>query len=467
MIELFETCPDSIWPGYNLAREPFIFYVPEQWALLVNYPTEVPGFNPYPQDWPKITGNAQIYFGQYKHLAGQLAFMVEVDTIRVAAVPYWERSAQETYAFIIHECFHQFQYDNGWKIPWEREEKYHIQDSVNTSLATLELLVLEDALQMAIEDDKEKCREYIGRFVAVRKARWSRADEYLRKYERGKELQEGTAHYIENRSIACIKDLDAEAKFEDSSKYLDLPHLLLKRCQARLTDYAFSPEDMPRNRIYPVGAVQCYLLDYLGVDWKDRRPDFGESSSYAELFQEELNLDESGFAVLLEKSKAHYNYSRILNSASTQINEYRLGYENELKDFENSDGYRIEISLNNNGVSRSRSSSSKKWLMDNGSRELRSHFKIYSLKKDGLVFQAHDCGLMEENDWDTKRKTVVFYSKAPDSIRLNNKVIALDKLTDRSFANIEMHGQNFDFVYDLSGTISFAGNHISIDIYSK
>ncbi|MBD3218542.1 MAG: hypothetical protein GF310_09725, partial [candidate division Zixibacteria bacterium] len=401
VIKVFETCPDSIWPGYNLAREPFIFYVPEQWALLVNYPIEVEGFDPYPQDWPKITGNAQIYFGQYKHLAGQLAFMVEVDTIRVAAVPYWERSALETYAFIIHECFHQFQYDNGWNIPWEREEKYPIQDSVNTALATLEILILEDALQTAIEDDKEECEEYILQFIAVRNARWSRADEYLRIYEQGKELQEGTAHYIENKSIAHIKDLDLKAIFEDSSKHLDLPHLLLKQCESRIKDYAFSPEDMPRNRIYPVGAVQCCLLDYLGIAWKYRRPDFGESASYVDLFKKALHYDEVDFVGLLKKAKAQYNYTGILSSASTQINEYRLGYEDELKDFENSEGYRIEISLNNNGVSRSRSSSSKKWLMDNGSRELRSHFKIYSLKKDGLVFQAHDCGLMEENDWDT------------------------------------------------------------------
>ncbi len=465
VIELFEAYPDSIWPGYNLAKSPFIFYYPDKWALLLNYPHEVAGFGPYPVGWPEISGNVQVHMGNYGDLAGQLAFMVEVDNIAVAAVPYWEKQPWETFAFIVHECFHQYQYDNMWDIPWEREEKYPIQDSVNTALASIEMGLLMDALKMAMADNRSKCIEHIKEFVVIRDFRWDRSDDYLRKYELGKELQEGTAKYIEIKSISLIKGLESHSMFGDSIIHLGLPQLLQKELQARFSSNSISPDDMPRNRIYPLAAIECYLLDYLGIDWKGSLPDFEQDVSYADLFRQKLDLDSSEFDRHAEQSKSRYNYPVLIKSASMQIREYARGYKQDLEEFEKSRGFRIEITLNSNGVLRSRSSDARKWLIDNGSREFRSNFRIYSLKKDGLLFQLYDSGLLEENDWDTKEKTVIFYAEAVDSIILNEEPIEVGNASNQNFDSIEMHGSNFNFEYDQSGNIKVENSGIKIDLY--
>ncbi len=261
VIELFKQWPDSTWPGYNLAERPYLLYMPDKWVLLFNCENIVDGFTEYPQNWPELRTDVQYLKGKYDDLAGQLSFNVPVDTLQVAAVPLGHQNTLKQFGLVVHECFHQYQSDNNWDIPWEREEKYPIQDVDNTALAYLEMQLLMNALEMAEFDNQQACRGLVRQFVAVRNHRWKRLDPAARTYERGEEILEGTAKYVELRGISLAKQLEYESSFRDFTgplqadlPALSIPQLILELFKDRITGNSISPEDMPRYRIYPVGA---------------------------------------------------------------------------------------------------------------------------------------------------------------------------------------------------------------------
>ncbi len=471
VIELFRQLPDSVWPGYNLAERPFLFYMPERWALLVNYSNKTNGFTGYPEEWPDLGTDIQYFQGKYNDLAGQLAFNVPIDTVKVAAVPFWEKTTVEMFGFIIHECFHQYQYNTYWETHWEREEKYPIQDTENTALAYLEMRLLMDALQMTKVDNREACREYVKQFVAVRNHRWSQIDSFVRRYEQGKETQEGTAKYVELKGVSLVTQLKYKSSLSGLTRSLledfssiSMPEFLLADFQERITGNSVSPEDMPRNRIYPVGSAQGFLLDYLMIDWKSRVQQAGPEFTFVALLQDNLGVDESRYEDLLKKAKSNYDYEDIMSSTKELIQEYIGGFEKELQSFEAQPGYRIEIELNPNGVRRSRSSSAKKWIVDRGTRELKNHFNIYSLKSDNLLLQVHDVGLYEQNDWDVSKKKVIFFVPEIASISLNDELIEPTEGLLYQFENIEILGENLKFRYSKTGTVVLTERSIKINI---
>lgn len=471
VIQLFEQFPDSIWLGYDLSRQPFIVYFPEKWALLINYSKEADGFKPYPEDWPRIGENVLYYEGQYRDLAGQLAFYVPVDTIEVAAVGYREHSQMELFKYIVHEAFHEYQYDKFGEIPWEREQKYPIQDRENTALACLEMHLLTDALKASKADMREKCLEYVRQFVAVRDYRWNRADPFIRKYEQGQEINEGTAKYVESKSVSLLAGLKYESTMTDpAGPILDqfssvtMPELIMRDMRERFTGKSISPEDVPRNRIYSVGSAQGYLLDYFDIDWKAEAQQAGSTYTFAGLFKEHLDIDDSQMRQLFDNARANYNYEGILASSDTLVNEYVDGFKAALESFESQTGYRMEIDLKSNGVMRSRHSRSKKWVVDNGTRELCGHFNIYTLTKNELLLQVENTALLEQNDWDKKTKKVVFFIPEIASINLNGEPVKPTDGIKYRFDKIEILGPNMKFSYSKSGTAIFEGNRVSINL---
>ena len=49
------------------------------------------------------------------------------------------------------------------------------------------------------------------------------------------------------------------------------------------------------------------------------------------------------------------------------------------------------------------------------------------MKKKNLFLQIHDAGIFEQNDWDTKRKKVIFFTPEITSIALDGKQIEFPK----------------------------------------
>ena len=474
VIQLFKQFSDSIWSGYDLAKKPFIFYMPERWALLFNYSKETEGFAPYPDNWPDLGTDVLYCQGQYGDLAGQLAFELSVDTVKVAATSYSSKPGVDLFAFIVHENFHQYQFHEFGEIPWEREQKYPIEDAQNTALAYLEMRLLMDALQAAKAGDDGRCRDYVRQFVAVRDHRWKHADPFVAKYEQGKEINEGTAKYVELKSI----DLMTRLRYESSLRGLisplledfgsiSMPEYLLADFADRMTGNSVSPEDMARNRIYPVGSAQAFLLDYLGVEWKKKAQQAGPDFTFAQLLREELRVEEDELEDLAEKAKEAYAYHEILTSTDSLIQAYQKGFSQALSLFEAQDGFRVEIDLSSKNLRRSRSSSARKWLFDSGTRELCSHFDIYVLKSmldSTLFFQLRDAGLLDENDWDARTKKMVFFVPEIASILLDGKPIENREKSQRQFKEIEVSGKNLKFSYCKEGTITINDRDIRINL---
>ena len=481
IIQLFKQKPGVVWPGYDLAEQPFIVYTPGKWVLLINYPHQIEDFTPYPANWPDLGTQAWIHFGSYQHLSGQLVFNFPIDTTKVVAVGIPEKIPEEMgqpevliFGYVVHEAFHQYQRMAFGEIPWEREQKYPILDLENTALACLEMRLLMDALKMMQSGNKEKCREYIEQFVAVRTYRWEQGDPFVAKYEQGLEINEGTAQYVQYKSTDLIRQVKYRSSLTGSENPLQiafsstsLTEYLLDDFNERITGLSVSPEDMMRNRVYPVGSTQGFLLDYFGINWKRKAQKAGSAFSYARIFREFLNMDETQFENLLEKAKNHYNYNEILKSTAGLIYKYSEGYKEALKIFEAHPGYRIEVDLIARNISRSRSSYGKRWTMDNGKIELCNSYNIYTLRNKDLLLQVSKTGVFENTDWDTKFKKVTFFTSEIENLTIDDQPVEPIKEKLYKFNTIQLTGKDLVLKYSLKGVLRISGNKFFLNLVQK
>ncbi len=477
VIQLFQQFPDSAWPGYNLAKKPFIFYMPER-ALLFNYPKPAEGFTAYPADWPDLGTSVQVHEGQYDNLTGQLYFALEIDTMDVAAIPYMDKSIVELFAFIVHENFHEFQqYGNHpafGEIPWEREELYPTLDRQNTALAYVEMQLLMDALKMMQAGDRKKCVDFVKQFVAVRDYRWKQGDPLVKRYEQAEEINEGTAKYVEDKCVSLVRKLKYRSTLAGLTTPLPadfdsvtLYRYLLEDFESRITGNSISPEDVGRYRIYPVGSAQGVLLDYLKIDWKDQAQKAGAEFTYVQLFKESLKVKDDRLAGLLEKAKKNYDYEKALVSTDKLIAEYTEGYNKDLAAFEAQLGYRVEIDLSGKNLSRSSSSSAKKWIVDRGTKSLGSYYDVYVLRtvqNTDLLLEIHDTGIFEQNDWDKRTKKLIFFVPEITSITLDGKSFDPTLTMQSQFKNIEIAGKNLKLNYAKPGAFSISDYIVRINL---
>jgi hypothetical protein len=414
-----------------------------------------------------------IHEGQYKDLVGQLAFNVPIDTLKVAAVGFRDGSPLDNFAYIVHENFHQYQFGAFGEIHWEREERYPLEDRQNTALAYLEMRLLMAALDAAEADRKEDCRNYISQFVATRYRRWQDADPLVRGYEQGEEINEGTAKYVEIKSIALLKELASESPpgipagaLLDEFDSISMPDYLLEVFRTRLAGNSISPADMSRYRIYPVGCAEGFLLDYLGIDWKSEAEKAGTEFTFAGLFKDHLGIDESQFDALLAEAKRTYDYDGVLADTGSLIEKYEGNFLKELSAFESQPGPRVEIELSTQGesVSRSRSSSADKWVVDNGTRELRRHYNVYVLKTGNLLLQLRDMGALEEYDWDAEQRRVTFYPGEIESVVLDGDTVEITDGSSTQFGDLEMLGPGTKVHYSGPGTITSSGRELKVNL---
>ncbi len=462
VVRLFEGRTDAVWPGYSLAEQPFLVYAPERWALLLNVADRVEGFGAGPEDWPDLGPGAQYHEGRYGALAGQLEFSLALGETTTVAIGFPDGFSERVehpevaaFSYIVHEAFHQYQRGAFGEIPWAREERYPISDLENGALAWLEMRVQQDALEAVLAGDRERCRLSAEAFVAVRRYRWDNGAPFIREYEQGKELQEGTAKYVELRCVELMRGVDYVSSLDGATSPLAgsftdaaIPDLLHQELRERMGDTCLAPEDIPRNRIYAVAAVEGFLLDYFGIDWKALAQEAGPGFTYVELLGTRLGVDESAIAELVDRAKREYDYESILAATAEAAEEYRSAYARELEAFETQDGVRVELAVSSSNLSRSRVSRAKKWLMDDGRFLLCSDFRVYTLRGGDWTLELHEAGLLEINDWDAETKTVVLYDAGVDSVSFDGEPAAALAQGTRDFESFELAGDGFV----LSGT---------------
>ncbi len=480
IVELFGRHSDDIWPGYDLSEQPFLVYIPGQFALLMNCGDGADGFEPYPGDWPALRGQVCCSRGQVGNLVGQLAFGFDAGGVTTVAVgfpdslpPSFDDLELKMLGYIVHEAFHEYQSAAFGETEWAREQMYPIEDAENAALACLEMVLLSDAVQAAWAGDDDRVRRSTGQFVAVRDHRWDRADSFVETFERGKETTEGTARYVELRCLDLARGLDYESSVPGADplgvnlKHAAMPGSLLDNFRGSMLDGAVPVEDLPRNRIYPVASAQAFLLDYLEVDWKQEVERSTSDFTYARLLRSGLALDEERYAELLEEAKTRYDYPGLLAAAARAIAGHRSSYEEALASFEDRGGTRIAIRFDANGLGRSRSTSATRLVVDRGSRELCGHYDVYTLERDGTFFELHDSGLLEENDYDGHGKTVVFRSPVVEAMAVDGNALAPDVARSATFTSIEIVGEGFELKHDGPGSVEVGEGNIVVDLIPR
>jgi hypothetical protein len=203
------------------------------------------------------------------------------------------------------------------------------------------------------------------------------------------------------------------------------------------------PEDIPRNRIYAVAAAQGFLLDFYGIDWKGLAQQAGPEFTYVDLLSTHLGTDENVLTEHLDRAKREYDYEAILACTMEAADKYERAFAHALKAFEEQDGIRLELAVASSGLSRSRVSRSKKWLMENGRFLLCSNFKVYTLRSVDWSFELHDAGLLEINDWDAQRKTIVVYDTGTDSVSFDGELPIALAPGVRAFESFDLAGDQF------------------------
>jgi len=475
----FKEYSKEIWPGYDLSSQPYLVYIPGDFVLYLNYSGIPKGFKAYPEEWPFLGEPTAVRFGSYKNLVGQFAFDFQVDSIKTFAMGLpkdlifsLENPAYSLMSTIIHEGFHQYQRNHFGEIPWAREEFYPILNVQNTALASLEMHILKDALKFMFKNNLIKMKELLKEFLAVRSFRWKKYSKFIMKYEQGQEINEGTARYVEMKSIECFFRIDTTQinnillkKIRKEISGLTIERILNKDFNARMSGLAVAPENMLRNRIYPVGAALGFLLDKLKIKWKMKFQAAGSEISFPGLLTKYFSPDSAQLAKYLAKAKLDYDYQKIFDSAKHLINKYFKEYRKALAIFNNQPGLRIEIDMTNNGIQRFRSSKEKKWIVENGKKTLCLNYNLYSLKsltgKD-LLLEIHDKALFDVNDWNSRRKKIVFFVGRLNSLFINNKQVNLSNAVNRKFNEIKLGGEKFKFTANRRGKIFLLKNKLRI-----
>ncbi|MBN2431427.1 MAG: hypothetical protein JXQ27_08120 [Acidobacteria bacterium] len=468
-VRIFQGDEAPVWPGYDLARQPFLVYRPDRWALLVNPEGPAEGFGPLPDGWTSPGTKALFHSGKYGDLAGQLVFDLPAGEARVAAVGIPDGLFEQDtlhglpvdtalLAYIVHENFHKYQNAAFGEIPWAREERYPLTDVESAALAALELHVLKDILTAVDNHDRATGRELARRFAAVRIERWTRAGDWLGRFEQGLEVKEGSAKYVEVQCVARVRPSIAPTTAGDpvpSPSLGGLPAVeqVRRNVVQLLAEDALSPEDLPRNRVYPLGGGLGLLLDELGVAWKKELETDCATFAFHRQLARHYGWSATELAAVLPETMERYDHAALRTKAAERLAAYGREYVTAMAEFNAQPGWRLVLAVSSNGVSRSRVSTARKWLMDSGTKSLCRHYRVYSLKTKNWQFQLKDSALFEENDWDARRKQVTVVMPGPPNITLDSRPAVPETPESSAFQNLVVTADNRERVLKQAGQI--------------
>jgi hypothetical protein len=210
---------------------------------------------------------------------------------------------------------------------------------------------------------------------------------------------------------------------------------------------------MLRNRIYPVGAALGLMLDEAGIEWKAKAQAAGDGFMFHRLLAEHFKLERGDLPRLFDEACRNRDFPRLRAAAEKAGLEYRRGFEAEFQRFETQPGTRVELAFSYRSLSRSGSSSAKKWVVDDGSRSLCSLFRVYTLRNDDLRLDLHDAGVLEENDWDKKKKKVSFFVPEIKGLVLDGVPAILEPGEKKAFKTLELKTANASLILLAPGTV--------------
>lgn len=228
---------EPLWPGFEPTSIPLAVFDGER-TWLFRYPKPLAPFEAAadgvmstPGRIPEITANTSAEVGGIA--TGTL--MLKQDA---------GRSIEAWAAIAIHEAFHVFQRKRhpGWIGNEVDLFTYPVEDAPRLGIRRLETSALARALAAA-DDTQAAC--WTRAALALRSERYSGMDANHAAYERGTELNEGLANYVQLRAAGGSR-----------------------------ATFALPADEFPaaqvRQRAYATGAALALLLDRFAPAWRDR-----------------------------------------------------------------------------------------------------------------------------------------------------------------------------------------------------
>jgi hypothetical protein len=227
----------NLWPGFEPATTPVEFFDGTN-TYLLSHPSPPDGFRP-------VAGqqNVNLYPGQHDTVRANTGTLVSGVPTATADLTDNTSPADVLAALLVHEAFHVFQAKRYPK--WGGNEvdlfTYPVDNAELLAQRRLESTALVRAL--GTQDQKDaSC--WAAAALAIRSRRFAGLPATAAAYERGVELREGLAQFVQFKSIGKPATLTAE----------DFPP-----AQAQV-----------RQRAYASGQALALLLDRLDSTWKSR-----------------------------------------------------------------------------------------------------------------------------------------------------------------------------------------------------
>jgi hypothetical protein len=228
VVEFDRLAAQLLWPGFDARKIPLELYDGVN-TYLVRHPSP-------PKEFIPVNGHPGFMFFPGRHATMRANTSIEIAGAVTATLSFEQVDTRQA-AILVHECFHVFQMQIHPK--WTANEAvlftYPIEDITALALARLEL----EAMRRALEAPRPEC--WVGHMLALRRERFARLPADAVAYERGTELHEGLAQYVEGLAAGR------------------------KEVQFR----SFAPGEF-RLRSYVSGEALARILDRLNPVWKSK-----------------------------------------------------------------------------------------------------------------------------------------------------------------------------------------------------
>ena len=222
-----------LWPNFAPGKTPLAIYDGER-TILIRHPSPPPEF--------KKEGDAWVFAGRHPSVKANTSIElggVQTATLEIDPKLTWD--ARHWASIVIHESFHVFQRERHPK--WSGNEAelflYPMEDAGPLAVRRLETEAFRRAL--AAKELKEAAC-WTSRALDERRDRFSKLPAGAVSYERGTELNEGLANFVEKLSLGMTQGPDLPA-----------------------AEYAAGDV---RSRAYSIGFAQAALLDRFDPSWR-------------------------------------------------------------------------------------------------------------------------------------------------------------------------------------------------------
>ncbi len=476
IFNLTEQLGDSIWPGLDYGQIPMLIYRPDSVAFLFNHPDPPPEFERVDTLPEGLQGPVYACPGRFEDYAGQFWPAAIVNGHITFVCPYEEGEMWESrfFSFVVHEAFHTFQSFNFQDMGDSDEKLYPITLPENNALATLENLLLADAVDLLIDRNREEVSRRARQFAIVKEFRLRQAPPFVRRHERVTERLENTAFYVEKRCEESgysagymptgFRDY---TEFEPYLARLEILENLKKGIHEHIRGAAITPVAMPRYRIYDNGAALGYILDFLGVDWKRQAMSDSSFFLHRRLMQGlGVSVGDEQMESEVEKIKEEFDYDRILSASRRNVEVYHQVTAALEAQIRASGKIAFRIVMNVRGsFSQSKRTSKSVLYVDEGRQTLIEDVDQFLVKSANASLTVRGMGLIFSRPPDGDTATIeLFYDLMPDVVTTDGQE---HRLTDGNYTSRDsllLQLGDVLVIEGKSGRVSVEGDSVTVNL---